>query len=161
MQRYYDHLPYVVSSEHFAATHAAPPRTKISIDMLVNIQSYPGLIPELISNRMVRPNRPGGYTKGDIKRFRKTLGLAADAPFIVGHTPLDMENTYWLNVGSAENHHILYSAGDTWVGAFVGFEDRMLPLRYPAEPLIDLANSLPNPDEQMERVSEKAQFKGG
>jgi hypothetical protein len=146
MTRYYEMLPYVVTSPRFAAVHAAPSRTKISADMLVNIQRYPGLVPELISNRMVRPNRPGGYTKGDIKRFRKTLELQPETPVIVGHTPLDRENTYWLDVGGAANHHILYSAGETWVGAFAAIGDSLWPLRYPCEPLLDLVNSLPEPD---------------
>ena len=40
MARYYELLPYVVASTRFAAVHAAPPRTKISADMLVNIQAH-------------------------------------------------------------------------------------------------------------------------
>lgn len=161
MRRYYELLPYVVSSPHFAATHAAPPRSKISENMLVEINNYPGLIPELISNRMVRPNRPGGYTKGDIKRFRKTLDLPSDAPFIVGHTPLDMVNTYWLDVGKVINHHILYSAGDTWVGAFVELDGQMVPLRYPVESLVDLINNLPESTEDYSELTEKIAGTGG
>lgn len=144
MARYYELLPYVVTSTRFAAVHAAPPRTKISADMLVNIRRYPGLIPELISNRMARPNRPGGYTKGDIKRFRNTLGLQPQIPVIVGHTPLDRDHTYWLNVGGTANHHILFSAGEDWVGAFAGIGDALWPVRYRCEPLLALVNSLPD-----------------
>jgi hypothetical protein len=142
MQRYYDLLPYVVSSPDFCAAHAAPPRSKVSKDMLIEIDRYPGLIPELIANRMTRPNRPGGYTKGDVKRFRKTLGLDPETPFIVGHTPMDNVDTYWLDVGTAENHHILYSAHENWVGAFTRVGGKMRPLKYPAEPLKDLVNQL-------------------
>jgi hypothetical protein len=142
MQQYYNLLPYVVASSSFCAAHAAPPRSKVTADMLVEIERYPGLIPELISNRMSRPNRPGGYTKGDVKRFRKTLELSPDTPFIVGHTPMDLTETYWLNVGAAEHHHILYSASDRWVGAFTRIGDRMWPLKYPCEPLVQLVNSL-------------------
>lgn len=149
MGRYYQLLPYVVASPRFAAAHAAPPRSKISVEMLVNIQRYPGLIPELISNRMMRPNRPGGYTKGDIKRFRKTLNLKPEAPFIVGHTPLDLEHAYWLNVGGAADHHVLYSAGESWVGAFVSIGDSLCPVRYPTEPLLDLINNLPKVAEKV------------
>jgi hypothetical protein len=146
MQAYYDQLPYVAVSSQFAAVHAAPPRSKISAEMLVDIERYPGLVPELISNRMARPNRPGGYTKGDLRRFRKALKLPPDAPIIVGHTPLDREQTYWLDVGGAENHHILFSASETWVGAFVGFQGRLQALRFPCEPLLDLVNGLPAPE---------------
>ena len=140
MQHYYDLLPYVVASPDFCAAHAAPPRSKISIDMLIEIHRYPGLVPELINNRMIRPNRPGGYTKGDVRRFRKTLGLEPETPFIVGHTPMDLTETYWLDVGAAENHHILYSANDNWVGLFTRIGGEMWPLKYPAEPLRDLVN---------------------
>jgi len=140
MQRYYDLLPYVVVSPDFCATHAAPPRSKISTDMLVKIHRYPGLVPELLSNRMIRPNRPGGYTKGDIKRFRKSLGVEPDTPFIVGHTPMDLTDTYWLNNGGAANHHVLYSANENWVGLFTRIGGQMWPMKYPAEPLIELVN---------------------
>jgi len=146
MQRYYDLLPYVVSSPDFCATHAAPPRSKVSADMLINIDRYPGLVPELLNNRMIRGSRPGGYTKGDVRRFRKTLGLNPETTFIVGHTPMDQTQTYWLDVGAAENHHILYSANDTWVGAFTRIGGKMWPLKYPTEPLRDLLNQLSNED---------------
>ena len=142
MQRYYDLLPYVVASPDFCATHAAPPRSKISIDMLINIDKYPGLMPELLSNRMIRPNRPGGYTKGDVRRFRKTLDLPPDTPFIVGHTPMDLTETYWLDNGGAQNHHVLYSANENWVGLFTRIGGQMWPLKYPAEPLLELTNGL-------------------
>ncbi|MGB5670626.1 MAG: metallophosphoesterase [Sedimenticolaceae bacterium] len=140
MQRYYDLLPYVVVSPDFCAAHAAPPRSKISTDMLVEIHRYPGLVPELLSNRMIRPNRPGGYTKGDIKRFRKSLDLEPDTPFIVGHTPMDLTDTYWLNNGGAANHHVLYSANENWVGLFTRIGGQMWPMKYPAEPLVELVN---------------------
>lgn len=150
MQRYYDLLPYVVTSPDFCAAHAAPPRSKVSKDMLIELGRYPGLIPELITNRMARPNRPGGYTKGDVKRFRKTLGLDPETPFLVGHTPMDQIDTYWLNVGAAENHHILYSAHDAWVGVFTRIGGKMWPLKYPAEPLRDLIKKLATDDKAVE-----------
>ena len=42
MQRYYDLLPYVVVSPDFCAAHAAPPRSKVSADMLVDITTLSG-----------------------------------------------------------------------------------------------------------------------
>lgn len=142
MQRYYDLLPYVVKSPYFCATHAAPASSKITIDMLVDIHRYPELRAELVTNRMRRPGQPGGYTKGDVKRFRAALGLSSDVSFIVGHTPMNQEDTYWLDIGGAKNHHILYSARDTWVGVFTAIAGEMVPLRYPAEPLLRLVNKL-------------------
>lgn len=148
MQRYYDLLPYAVVSPDFCATHAAPPRSKISVDMLVDIHRNPGLIPELISNRVQQRNRPGGYTKGDVRRFRKALGVRPETPFIVGHTPMDQTNAYWLDVGGADNHHVLYSAGETWVGLFARIGGEMWPLRYPCEPLRRLINGLAGGDKK-------------
>jgi hypothetical protein len=152
MQRYYDLLPYVVVAPDFLATHAAPPRSKITTDMLIDIHRYPGLIPELLSNRMQQRNRPGGYTKGDVKRFRKALGLPPDLPFIVGHTPMDQINTYWLNVGGAENHHVLYSANDAWVGVFAKIGSEMWPIKYPVEPLRRLMNHLAKGKKKLGKV---------
>ena len=152
MQRYYDLLPYVVVSPDFFAAHAAPPRSKISRDMLIDIHRYPGLILELINNRMQRPSRVGGYTKGDVRRFRKALDLPAATPFIVGHTPMDQTETFWLNVGGAEQHHILYSANDTWVGAFTRVGGEMWPLRYPTEPLRQLLHGLE--EDRVQRTAE-------
>jgi hypothetical protein len=140
MQRYYDVLPYVVVSDDFACAHAAPPKTKISPDMLVDLHRYPGLIMELINNRMYRPNRPAGYTKGDFRRFRKAMKLAPETPFIVGHTPLDRSDTLWLNAGGIEHHHILYSASQNYVGVFTRIGGEMLPLRYLAESLLPVVN---------------------
>jgi hypothetical protein len=161
MQRYYDLLPYVVSSQDFCAAHAAPSRSKVTEEMLINIARYPGLIPEVISNRMVRPNRPGGYTKGDVRRFRKSLGLPPETPFIVGHTPMDQTHTYWLDVGGAAKHHILYSAHEDWVGMFARIGGEMWPMKYPTEPLLDLLNDLAyDPPRVQERPRESSSQTG-
>lgn len=140
MERYYRLLPYVVCSNHFIACHAAPPKVKISTEMLVNIHCYPGLVLDLITNRMQRPNRPQGYTRGDVRRFRKSLGLDPEIPFIVGHTPIDRLDTLWLDVGGFRHHHILYSANPDRVGVFTRIGDTMVPLRYPVEPLRRIIN---------------------
>ena len=142
MQRYYDLLPYAVKSPYFCATHAAPPTTKVSAEILTDIHQRAELRKELVANRMMRGDRPGGYTKGDVKRFRRMLGLATDTPFIVGHTPLDNENCFWPDVGGVKNHHVLYSAGHQWVGVVTRIGGEMVPLRYPVEPLIQLVNEL-------------------
>ena len=59
-------------------------------------------------------------------------------PFIVGHTPMGQDATYWLEVGGAKNHHILYSADQYWVGAFTQIGSDMWPMKYPCEKLRDL-----------------------
>jgi hypothetical protein len=147
MDRFYDLLPYVALSGDFAACHAAPPKSKVTLDLLINIRRYPGLIVELISNRLYRPNRPAGYTKGDVKRFRKSLKLAPDSELFVGHTPLTRQDTLWLNVGGIENHHVVFSGNTPWIGVFTRVGRRLVPLRYRTERLLPIINGLPQEDE--------------
>ncbi|WP_369160986.1 metallophosphoesterase [Candidatus Thiodiazotropha sp. LNASS1] len=142
MERFYDLLPYVAYSEQMVCCHAAPPTSKTKPELLVNIKSNPGLIKELCQNRLQKPNRPGGYTKGDIKRFRKLFNLSADVPVIVGHTPITLDNTLWSNVGDIENHYVVYGGYDQWIGVMTRLGDKMYPLTYPVEPLLDYINSL-------------------
>ena len=142
MERFYRRLPLIACSSRFIACHAAAPTRRSSRDELIAAAADPGLTRQLISNRIQRPNRPEGYTRGDIKRLRKALGAAPDTPLIVGHTPLDREDALWLDVEGIDNHHILYSAGETWVGAISWIGDQLVPLRYPAEDLLARYNAL-------------------
>ncbi len=142
MERFYDLLPYVMLSSKVIACHAAPPRTSPSMEDIINIRKNPNLIPQLISTRIKLPNRPSGYSKGNVKKFRKCLGVAPETPFIVGHTPMSNEDTIWQNVGDIQHHHILYSSDSHWVGLMVQIGDEMYPTRYPTESLIPVINSL-------------------
>lgn len=144
MREFYDRLPYVVVTKYFIACHAAPPLAKISADMLVNIHRHPELVGELIDNRQRRPERPQGYTRQHVKRFRRALQLEKNVPLIVGHTPIDNENTLWLNSGGIDNHHVLYSADPLQVGVFTRVEGAMVPLVYPVEPICTLIAQLPD-----------------
>ena len=146
MDRFYDLLPYVALSADFAACHAAPPKSKVTLDLLINIRRYPGLIVELTCNRLYRPNRPGGYTRGDVKRFRKALKLAPDSELFVGHTPLTRQDTLWLNVSGIENHHVVFSGNTPWIGVFTRVGHRLMPLRYRTERLLPIINGLPQED---------------
>jgi predicted phosphodiesterase len=146
MDRFYDLLPYVALSGDFAACHAAPPKSKVTLDLLINIRRYPGLIVELTCNRLYRPNRPAGYTKGDVKRFRKSLKLAPDSDLFVGHTPLSRQDTLWLDVAGIENHHVVFSGNTPWIGVFTRVGDRLMPLRYRTERLLPIINGLPQED---------------
>ena len=78
MERFYNQLPYLVYSNNFVSCHAAAPTTSIELDNIINIMQQPKLINELINNRLQRPNRPAGYTKGDIKRLKKCLGRQSE-----------------------------------------------------------------------------------
>ncbi|KFB66558.1 MAG: Calcineurin-like phosphoesterase [Candidatus Accumulibacter vicinus] len=142
MEEFYRLLPYVVASEDFVACHAAPPTSKVSIEMLVQIYRYPKLVIELINNRLQRPNRPQGYHRRDVKRFRQCLRVNPETPLIVGHTPIDREDTLWLDVDGIANHHVLFSASPDQVGVFTRIGDTMVPLRYPVDALTPIINAL-------------------
>jgi hypothetical protein len=146
MERFYQQLAYVACSAHFIAAHAAAPRSRVRPHMLVEIHRFPGLIPQLTANRLRRSNRPQGYTPGSIRHLRKTLGLASDTPFVVGHTPIDRTDTLWLDVGGVAHHHVLYSANPDQVGVFTEIGGTLVPLRYPVEPLRRIIGDLASAD---------------
>ena len=89
----FDGLAFVVQGNGFAACHGAPVRSRVNLNVLVNIRRYPGIQSELVWNRLRQGNRPSGYSKGSVKRFRKTLNLPKHAHLFVGHTPLSSEET--------------------------------------------------------------------
>jgi len=144
MNRCYQLLPYVAFSDRFIACHAAAPTSSVSKDALVNIKDNPKLIQQVINNRLRKPNRPAGYSKRDIKRFRKCLNVSEKTPVIVGHTPMSMDETLWERVGEIDDHFVAYAANNDWVGVMAQIQDRLYPLRYPVEPVAAIINSLPN-----------------
>ena len=148
MKRFYNLLPYVAFSSHFAACHAAPPVSSTSLNKIINIRNNPKLYKELADNRLRQANRPSGYSGSDVKRFRKCLGLAKKTPVIVGHTPMSLDDTLWENVGEIENHYIVYSSDSSWVGLMAQIGDRLYPFRYPVEPMMSIINALPEEEEK-------------
>ena len=132
----FDALAFVVRGNRFAACHGAPVRSKVTRNTLVNIQRYPGIQYELVWNRLRQSNRPAGYGKGSVKRFRRTLDLPKHATLIVGHTPLSGEKTLWLNIGDITGHHVVYSAHPHRVGAMVMSSGDMTPLEFVPEPAL-------------------------
>ena len=142
MDRFYELLPFVALSKTYVACHAAPPKAKVDMDMLVNIHQYPALIKEVTCNRLNRPNRPAGYTKGDVKRFRNTLKLGGKAELFVGHTPLTRHDTIWSNVGGIEHHDVVFSGNVPWIGVYTSTDGEMIPLKYRAETLLPVINGM-------------------
>jgi len=142
MQRFYDLLPYVAVSPHFVCCHAGPPTMKASRQDLINIRDHPQLQYQLTHLRLRKPHSPSGYGRGDVKRLRKRLGVAPNTPLVVGHTPLSPDETCWLNAGGIEYHHVLFGAHPLKVGVITRPDRRLLPLRYPVEPLLPVYNRL-------------------
>jgi hypothetical protein len=137
---FYQQSPLVILSRDFIACHAGPTRIKVSKDMLVNVRQFPGLVHELTWTRLKTPGFPAGYTRGDVRRFRKSVGVEKDTPFIVGHYPVSCDRTVWPHVGEVDNHHIVYSAKPDEVGLFTRIDGEMVPLVYPSEPLLGWVN---------------------
>jgi len=140
MAEFYELLPYVALSHHYAACHAGPPTGKASRAALVDIQQHPRLQHQLTHGRVRRPHSPNGYSRGDLARFRRHLGLDADAPILVGHTPLSNHRTLWMDAGGIDNHHVLLGADTHWAGLVTRVGKRLLPLLYPTEPLVAVLN---------------------
>ena len=142
MERFYRRLPLVVSSPRFISCHAGPPTTRCSREQIIAAYSDNKLVKQLLNNRLQRVGHPEGYTGGDVKRLRKCLQAEANIPVIVGHTPLDSEDTLWSNPSGIKNHYVLYSADDHWVGTIGWVGEQLVPLRYPVEKLLAVFNQL-------------------
>ena len=142
MAELYGLLPYVALSHHFVACHAAPPTTKVTRSQLADIRGYPKLQKQITRERLRLPQAASGYGRGDVARFRRRLGLKDNAPVLVGHTPLDPDETLWLNAGGIPNHHVLFGAHPRWAGVIARVGRHLLPLRYPAEPLATVLNQM-------------------
>jgi len=141
MQRFYDNIPILAYSKHFICCHAGPPTSAVNQHALVNFKKYPKLIKDLISRRIQTSNRMSGYNKGDIKKLRNCLHVGENTPFIVGHTPMDDEETLWQNVGGISNHTVVYGGNPEKIGVMVQIGKKMYPLTYPVEPLSELIHS--------------------
>ncbi len=138
---FFDSLPYVAYSNAFAATHAAPTRGQVTPQMLADLSKYPGLSYELTWNRLRAPGYPTGYTKSDVRRFRKSLDLEKSTPFIVGHTPQSKDAGYWVRAGNIKQHYVVYSARPEIFGVMTKVGESIVALDYHGEPLITQENA--------------------
>ncbi len=142
MQRLYDLLPYVVASGRYIACHAGAPTMKASRKDLIHVRDKPKLEHQLTHLRLRKPNSPTGYGAADVRRLRRRLGVDADTPFVVGHTPLSIDDTLWLNAGGIENHHVLFGANPSRIGVITRPRSKLIPLTYPSEPILPVYNRL-------------------
>ncbi len=140
MELFYQLSPLVIVAESFVACHAGPPRAGISREALVDARRFPGLVHELTWTRARTPVYPAGYSTADVSRFRKSLGLKRETPFIVGHHPVTEDQTVWLNARRFPNHHVVFSARLDQVGVMIGLGGEILPHVYPAEQLLGWVN---------------------
>ncbi len=144
IEKLFDGLAFIAEGNDFAACHGAPVRSKVNRDTLVNIKRYPGIQSELVWNRLQQGNRPEGYAKGSVRRFRRTLNLSRHAPLVVAHTPLSSADTLWLNVGGIVGHHVVYSAHGHRVAAMVLSDGQTTPLEFITEPALAYLNDGPD-----------------
>lgn len=142
MEKFYESLAYVIKSSTFVACHAGPSHKKITRNKLINLHTHPKITKDIVSSRLKRPNYLAGYSKSDVKRFRKGLEMPKGTPFIVGHTPIDPSGSIWRNVADIKGHHIIYSGRPSGPSVFVQVNNKMIPISYPAEPLIKLIGKI-------------------
>lgn len=140
LEIFYQQSPLVVLSKDFIACHAGPVRGRVSRQILIDAHQFPNIVHDLTWNRIRTTAFPAGYTRSDIRQFRKGLEISSNIPFIVGHHPFTGDGTLWLNAGRINQHHIVISSRSDRIGLFVGIDGRMVPQIYPAEPLTDWLN---------------------
>ena len=141
MNQLYEQLAYVAISKDFLACHAGPPDVKISMRRLINVHKHKKLRNGLIKNRLRRSSYPDGYTKGDVKRFRKALNFNSNTPVIVSHSPLGDYRSVWLNAGKIKNHHIVFSGMENLLSVFIRINEKFVPITYRGESLLTLVSS--------------------
>ena len=135
LELFYQLSPLLALSKDFIACHAGPARRKISRQILVDARQFPDIIHDMTWNRIRTAGFPAGYTRRDIRQFRKGLDVGIDTPFIVGHHPCSTDETLWLNVADIDQYHVVISSRPDRVGVFTGIDGKMVPQIYPVEAL--------------------------
>ena len=142
MAFFYRQSPLVVLSEDFVACHAGPPRSEVSVDMLVEARQFPELVHDLTWNRVKTRSFPLGYTRREVRRFRRSLELNDQTPFIVAHFPQSPDETFWPDVAGIPGHHVLYSARPDKLAVYTRVQGEMIEQIYPTERLLELTDRL-------------------
>jgi hypothetical protein len=140
LQLFYQQSPLLVVSKDFIACHAGPARRKVSRQVLVDAHQFPDIVHDMTWSRLRTPAFPAGYTRSDVRQFRKGLEVGSDTPFIVGHHPCSIDETLWLNVGQINQHHVVISSRPDRVGMFSCFDGKMVPQVHPVEALTTWLN---------------------
>jgi hypothetical protein len=140
LQLFYQHSPLLVLSKYFIACHAGPARRKVSRQVLVDAHQFPDIVHDMTWSRVRTTAFPAGYTRSDVRQFRKGLEVGSNTPFIVGHHPCSIDETLWLNVGHINQHHVIISSRPDRVGMFTCFDGQMVPQVHPVEALTTWLN---------------------
>ena len=141
LELFYQLSPLLVLAKNLVACHAGPVRRKISRATLIEAHQFPDIVHDITWNRIRTAAFPAGYTRSDVRQFRKGLEVDSDTPFIVGHHPCSRDETLWLNVGQISQHHVVISSRLDRVGIFTRIDDKMVPQIYPVEPLTTWLNA--------------------
>jgi hypothetical protein len=142
MRRFYACLPLVAATPRYLAASAGAPIDALGWQSLVDID----LSPEL-ADRIVRAHPPSldpadAHRRRELVRMFRQLGLAENAACILGSHPQAAHMARRSDDDRASPHHRVDSADSDWVGIMTRAHKRLLPLRYPAEPLLMLYNRL-------------------
>jgi predicted phosphodiesterase len=140
LELFYQRSPLLVLAKDFIACHAGPPRKKVSRQVMIDAHQFPDIVHDLTWSRVRTSGFPAGYTRGDVRQFRKGLEVDSDTPFIVGHHPCSIDETLWLNVGQIKQHHVVISSRCGCVGLFISIDGKMVPQIYPVEALTTWLN---------------------
>ncbi|MDH3970536.1 MAG: metallophosphoesterase [Gammaproteobacteria bacterium] len=140
LELFYQQSPLLVISKDFIACHAGPARRKVSRQILIDAHQFPDMVHDMTWSRVRTTAFPAGYTRGDVRQFRKGLDVGKDTAFIVGHHPCSVDETLWLNVGQINQHHVVISSRTGRVGTFIGIDGKMVPQIYPVEALTTWLN---------------------
>jgi hypothetical protein len=103
--------------------------------VLIDAHQFPDIVHDMTWTRIRTPGFPAGYTRSDVRQFRKGLEIDNDLPFIVGHYPCSSDGTVWLNVGQVNQHHVIVSSRPDRVAVFLCIDGNMVPQIYPVEAL--------------------------
>jgi hypothetical protein len=135
LELFYQLSPLLTISKDFIACHAGPAHRKISRQILVDVRQFPDIVHNMTWNRIRTTAFPAGYTRSDVRQFRKDLEVSSDTPFIVGHHPVSADETLWLNVAQINQYHVVVSSRPDRVGIFTAIDGKMVPQIYPVEAL--------------------------
>ncbi len=138
LSRFFDGLALMARSEDFIACHAGPVCKIVSEETLINLKHHPVLAAEVMNGRALKPGNPFGYSRSDVRRFRRLMDVGVDTPFFVGHTRITLEDGVWFNTGKIPSNHVIYSSGKKRFGMVMRIKDTMVAMELTHEPLIGL-----------------------